>query len=339
MRFRQVTLHHIRMKLKSPFTASYGSMHERDCIIVELMDEEGVVGWGESTAFAIPWYTEETTKTNWHLLEDFLIPLLLSKETGHPAEVTPLFSGIRRNPMAKAALEGAVWDVFAQRSNASLAQVLGGSKQAIEVGVAIGIVPLPDLLRKIEQYLAEGYKRIKVKIKPGHDLQLLHGIRQQFPDIPLMADANSAYTWQDLPQLQALDEFRLMMIEQPFSADDIVEHAKLQAQLNTPICLDESILTSQDAKHAIELGSCRVINIKIGRVGGLLEAGRIHDICQQHQVAVWCGGMLETGIGRAHNIALTTLPHFLLPGDTSGSARYWDVDIIEPEVVAHNGMI
>lgn len=326
--------------MKFDFTTSFGTIHDKEFILLEAKDEEGLSGWCESVAFTAPWYTEETLKTNWHILEDFLIPELLHKEIQHPDEVIKMFIGIRRNNMAKATIEGAVWDLFAKRSGQSLAAALGGQKKEIEVGISIGIQKsTTDLLNLIEKSINEGYKRIKIKIKPGHDIDIIREVRKRFPNVPLMADANSAYNLGDINSLRALDEFNLLMIEQPLASDDIIDHAKLQKQIKTPICLDESILSYEDARKAIELGSCKIINIKIGRVGGLTEAKRIHNLCQEKGIQVWCGGMLEAGVGRAHNVALTTLANFCLPGDTAASSRYWEKDIIVPEVTVENGMI
>ncbi|AST07171.1 o-succinylbenzoate synthase [Anoxybacillus flavithermus] len=334
-----VILRYLQMELKSPFTTSFGTMKTRPVLLVEVVDEDGVCGWGEGVAFSAPWYTEETIETTWHMLETFLIPLLFQAPVYHPDELRDRFSIVRRNYMAKAALEGAVWDAFAKRHGVSLSSALGGEKKEVEVGVSIGIQPITNILKRIEQALAEGYKRIKIKIKPGWDVDVVREIRHHFPHVPLMVDANSAYSLRDIDRLKALDDYELLMIEQPLAVDDIVDHAKLQANLNTPICLDESICSYEDAKRAIELKSCRVINIKIGRVGGLTEAKRIHDLCQQHHIPVWCGGMLEGGVGRAHSIALATLPHFSLPGDTAASANYWERDFIDPEVTVDNGRI
>ncbi|MEX2104323.1 MAG: o-succinylbenzoate synthase [Bacilli bacterium] len=328
------------MKLKSPFTTSFGTFIDKDFFLVEAVDEKGVSGWGESVAFSAPWYSEETVKTNQHMMEDFLIPILLKEPFADPQEVNDRFKNIRRNNMAKAALEGAVWDLYAKRLGKPLAEVLGGHKKEIDVGISIGIQSsIKDLITLIEDYVQQGYKRMKVKIKPGWDVNVLGEIRKHFPDILLMADANSAYTLDDIDHLKKLDNYDLIMIEQPLEHDDIIDHAKLQKELKTPICLDESIHSLEDARKAIELGSCGIINIKIGRVGGLSEARKIHDFCKDHQIPVWCGGMLEAGVGRAHNIALTTLDQFILPGDTAASSRYWEEDIIEPEVMVHNGVI
>ncbi|KXG10274.1 o-succinylbenzoate synthase [Anoxybacillus rupiensis] len=340
MKIKQVILRHMEMELKSPFVTSFGAFTKKEFILVEAIDEDGVSGWGESVAFHSPWYNEETVKTNWHMLEDFLLPLVLQKPMEHPNELRQRFAAIRKNHMAKSAIEGAVWDLYARKSELSLSEALGGKKKEIEVGISIGIQKsVDDLLRIIERYSGEGYRRIKMKIKPGWDVEVVREVRRRFPDLPLMADANSAYSLEDAERLQALDEFQLMMIEQPLAADDIVDHATLQAKLHTPICLDESIHSWEDAKKAIQLGSCKIINIKIGRVGGLTEAKLIHDLCQQHGIPVWCGGMLESGVGRAHNIALTTLENFVMPGDTAASSYYWERDIIDPEVTVHNGVI
>jgi len=339
MKIKRITLYHIKMQLKTPFVTSYGTVGDRDSIIVEVEDDKGFIGWGECVAFSAPWYTEETVKTCWHVMEDFLIPLLFQQAITHPREVLKLFLPIRRNQMAKAALEGAIWDLYANHQNLSLSKTIGGEKELINIGIAIGIKPIDEMVDSVKAALAEGYKRIKVKIKPGIEHELLQGIRKHFPEIPLMADANSAYSLKDLDLLKSLDEYKLMMIEQPLATNDIVDHAKLQKQINTPICLDESIVSYEDAQKAVELGSCKVINIKIGRVGGISEAKRIHDFCQQNHIAVWAGGMLEAGVARAHSVAIASLPYFILPADTAGSSNYWAQDIIEPEVVVHQGTI
>jgi o-succinylbenzoate synthase len=340
MRLESVTLRHLKMKLKFPFTTSFGTFQDKEFILVEGKDEFGRSGWGESVAFMSPLYNEETLKTNWHMLEDFLIPMLLKKKLNHPNAVSELFEPIRKNNMAKSAIEGVIWDLYAKRQQQPLATALGGEKKEIEVGVSIGIQKsIDDLLSIIDGSVKEGYRRIKVKIKPGWDVEVIREIRRAFPTIPLMADANSAYRLEDIHLLKQLDEFDLMMIEQPLASDDIVDHAMVQKQLSTPICLDESIHSLEDARKAITLGSCKIINIKIGRVGGLTESKKIHDLCLEKGLPVWCGGMLEAGVGRAHNIALTTLSNFIMPGDTAASSHYWDQDIIEPEVMVHNGII
>ena len=340
MIIKKITMRHVKMTMKKPFVTSFGSMLEKEFFLLEVFDENGNSGWGESAAFQAPWYTEETVQTTLHMIRDFLIPLVLNKEISHPDEVSEIFAPIRKNNMAKAAVEVAIWDLYAKRTDQSLSQALGGVTEKIEVGISIGIQTTTEkLLEVVSNYIQEGYKRIKVKIKPGYDIEVIQKLREAFPSVPLMADANSSYTLEDFELLKQLDDYQLMMIEQPLANDDIVDHAKLQKQLNTPICLDESILSVADARNAIELGSTKVINIKIARVGGLTEAKKIHDLCMEKGVPVWCGGMLEAGIGRAHNIALTSLPNFTLPGDTAGSSHYWEEDIISPEIVVENGYI
>jgi o-succinylbenzoate synthase len=340
MEIKSIILRHIKMDLLTPFTTSVGTEVDKDIILVEAKSKSGLSGWAESVAITQPIYNEETVETNWHMMSDHLIPLLFQEPVQHPDEVSERFESIRGNFNAKAAIESAVWDLFARENNLSLSKALGGVKDKIEVGVSVGIQQSQAaILKQIEGYLEEGYKRIKVKIKPGWDVEILKAVRNEFPDIQLMADANCAYTLKDIEHLKQLDDFGLTMIEQPLDHDDIIDHAKLQAQLKTPICLDESIHTFEDARKAIELGSCRIINLKIGRVGGLTESKKIHDLCVEHGIPMWCGGMLEAGIGRAHNIAITTLSNFTLPGDTAPSSHYWAKDIIEPEVIMENGYI
>ncbi|MBE1556713.1 o-succinylbenzoate synthase [Sporosarcina limicola] len=340
MIIKEINIRKMKMMMKHPFTTSFGTFQEKEFMLLEVKDELGNTGWGESVAFQTPWYTEETLGTSLHIIQDFLIPLVLGNEIEHPDEVTELFNAIRRNNMAKSTVEGAIWDLYAKRNKMTLAQALGGDLDKIEVGVSVGIEKnVADLVERVGGFIKEGYKRIKVKIKPGYDVEVIRELRMNFPDVPLMADANSAYTLEDIDLLKQLDEFNLMMIEQPFASDDIIDHAIIQKELTTPICLDESIHSLEDTRKAIELGSCKIINIKIGRVGGLTEAKKIHDYCLAQGIPVWCGGMLESGIGRAHNVALTTLPNFILPGDTSSSSRYWEEDVITPEVIAIDGYI
>ncbi|MGG3470618.1 o-succinylbenzoate synthase [Neobacillus pocheonensis] len=341
MKIKKVVLRHMKMDLLYPFTTSFGTEYDRDFILVEVINEDGQSGWAENVAMPTPYYNEETVKTNWHILEDFLIPILLNNEIHHPDELSEkFFAHIRGNHMAKASLEMAVWDLYAREQNATLASVLGGTNKTIDVGVSIGIKDtIDETLEIIEKRHEEGYKRFKLKIRPGWDVELIDKVRKVYPDIPLMADANSAYTLMDIEMLAALDDYNLMMIEQPLAYNDIIDHAELQAKLKTPICLDESIHSLEDTRKALKLGSCKIINIKVGRVGGLTEAKKIHDYCLERNVPLWCGGMLESGIGRGHNIALTTLPGFTLPGDTAGSSLYWAEDIIEPEVTVENGTI
>lgn len=340
MRIEHITVRKLRMKLKAPFTTSFGTFTDKVFLLVEAKDELGNTGWGESVAFESPWYNEETYKTNWIMLEDFLIPLIEGKDIQHPNEVNDLFEPIRKNNMAKAMIEGAIWDLYAKRQKQTLAEVLGGTRDKIEVGISIGIQNnIEELMLLIDDYVADGYKRIKVKIMPGWDVEVIRAIRAKYPDLPLMADANSCYRLEDIELLKQLDDFNLMMIEQPLASDDIIDHAHIQKVLKTPICLDESIHSLDDTRKAIELGSCKIINIKIGRVGGLTESLKIHDYCKAHGIDVWCGGMLESGIGRAHNVAITTLTGFNLPGDTASADRYWERDVTKTTVTVENGYI
>ncbi|WP_428909867.1 o-succinylbenzoate synthase [Niallia sp. Krafla_26] len=340
MKLDRVVLRHLQMEQKSPFTTSFGTVTTKEFILVEVIDEDGVSGWGESTAFQSPWYNEETLKTNWHMLEDYLIPLSIKEPFQHPDELNDRFGFIRKNNMAKSAIEGAVWDLYAKKQGKPLSAVIGGKRQEIEVGISIGIQnSVDEQLSVIEGFVAEGYRRMKVKIKPGWDVDVIAAIRARFPDIQLMADANSAYTLADIDLLKQLDDYNLMMIEQPLAYDDIIDHGTLQKQIKTPICLDESMHSLEDTRKAVELGSCGIINVKIGRVGGISESIKIHDYCKEHGIPVWCGGMLESGVGRAHNIAITTLDGFTLPGDTAASSRYWERDIIDPEVTMKDGII
>lgn len=340
MDIQHIILRHVKMQLLHPFTTSVGTEYDKDFILVEIMSKDGISGWAESVAAIDPTYKEETVKTNWHMMEDFLIPILLRDRIEHPDQVSERFHHFRGNYMAKSALEGAIWDLYAKQQGISLARALGGVKEKIEVGISIGIQDSIDkLLALIEGYLEEGYKRMKIKIQPGWDVNVMSAIRKRYPDIPLMADANTAYTLADIDTLRALDDFNLTMIEQPLGFDDIIDHAELQAQLKTPICLDESIHSAEDVRKAIKIGATKVINIKIGRVGGLTESKKIHDLCESHGIPVWCGGMLEAGVGRAHNVAITSLSNFTIPGDTAASSRYWAEDIIDPEVTVENGMI
>jgi O-succinylbenzoate synthase len=324
----------IHLALLHPFETSFGRTTERHIIVIRVEDADGAEGWGECVADESPFYSEEWTESAWAVLEHFLIPAAMGVELESASKIDGLFAHIRGNRMAKAAIETAVWDLEARRRDMPLWRLLGGSRRAIPCGVSIGLQPTTDaLLAKIERELAAGYQRIKIKIKPGHDVDLVRAVRERYSDILLMADANSAYTLGDFGILKELDAFDLMMIEQPLAHDDIADHAKLQRQIATAVCLDESIRSAADARDAIDRGACRVINIKLGRVGGHLEARRVEQECREQGIPVWCGGMLEAGIGRAHNIALSTLEGFILPGDVSASARYWDEDIIDPPVM------
>jgi o-succinylbenzoate synthase len=329
----RIVLRHIRMPLVHFFETSFGRTYDRDIVLVEAI-AQGVSGWGEVTAGENPFYNEEWTDSIWPLLIDYVVPRVLNFDFASPEDVYPRTAHIRGHNMTRAGVETAIWDLWARLHNQPLWKAIGGgARREIPCGVSIGIQDtVPQLLEKIETEVNAGYQRIKMKIKPGWDVDVIREVRNAFPSIRLMADANSAYTLKDIHHLKKLDEFHLMMIEQPLSHDDIIDHATLQKELETPICLDECIRTAHQAEQAIQLGACRIINIKLGRIGGFAEAKRLHDVCQANGIPVWCGGMLESGIGRAHNIALSTLPNFVLPGDVSASRRYWKEDIIVPPV-------
>jgi len=332
MKIESITLREIRMRLKAPFETSFGVTQDRRIVLVEVI-ADGVSGWGEVTTIEAPSYNSETTDTAWHIISDFIAPLLVGKDLPNGTDVPQLLAAIRGHQMAKAGIENAIWDAEAQQKGIPLATMLGGTAAEIACGVSLGIRESPlALVKKVEEELSSGYQRIKLKIKPGKDLDFVAAVRKQFPAILLSVDANSAYSLLDTDHLRRFDQFALLMIEQPLEWDDIYSHAQLQARIRTAICLDECIQNAGHANAAIQLGACRIINIKLGRVGGHSAARNVHDVCRKHSVPVWCGGMLESGIGRAHNIAMSTLPGFGLPGDVSASQRYWDQDIIEPEV-------
>ena len=332
MRLCEATLREIQMPLVRPFETSFGRTTDRRILLVEV-NVDGVTGWGECVAGERPSYSPETIETAWHILRDFIWPALVRKEFTAATEVWPMLAAIRGHHMAKAAMEAAIWDAEARQKSLPLWKLLGGTLKEIPCGVSIGIQENDDELeRVVEKELAAGYQRIKIKIKPGYDVEPVARLRRRFPKIRLMVDANSAYGLEDASRLRELDPYYLMMIEQPLGWDDIWSHAELQRQLTTPICLDECIHTEEHAQAALALGACRIINMKLGRVGGFTPARRIHDLCLQHDIPVWCGGMLESGIGRAHNIALSTLANFKLPGDVTASKRYWAEDVIDPEV-------
>ncbi|HUB34287.1 MAG TPA: o-succinylbenzoate synthase [Bryobacteraceae bacterium] len=333
MKLERIVLRQIQMPLVHFFETSFSRTYKRDIVLVEVQGE-GISGWGEVTAGENPFYNEEWTGSAWLVLRDYAAPRLVGQAIESAAGVAPLTRHIRGHRMACGGLETAVWDLEARRDGMPLwRKIGGGARREIPCGVSIGIQDsVEQLFEKIACELEAGYQRIKIKIKPGWDVDVVRRVRERFPSIKLMADANSAYTLADAPRLKQLDEFYLMMIEQPLSHDDIIDHAQLQAQLQTPICLDECIRTAHHAEQAIALRACGIVNIKLGRVGGFAEARRVHDVAQAAGVPVWCGGMLEAGIGRAHNIALATLPNFVLPGDVSASKRYWKRDIIQPAV-------
>ena len=320
------------MPLLHFFETSFGRTTERRMVIVEVCSG-GVSGWGEVTAGENPFYNEEWTASAWRIVRRYCAPLLLNRDLESAEAVAPLTAHIRGHNMARGGIEAAVWDLEARLSGRSLWWHIGGTRTEIPCGVSIGIQnTIDDLLHKIEAEIAAGYQRIKIKIKPGKDVDVVREVRMRFPSIKLMADANSAYTLADADHLRRLDEFYLMMIEQPLAHDEILDHAALQAKLETPVCLDECIRSAHHAEQAIRIGACKIINIKLGRVGGFAEARKVHDVCAAASVPVWCGGMLESGIGRAHNIALSTLSNFVLPGDVSAGKRYWKRDVVTPPV-------
>ena len=341
MNITSIELREIRLPLIHFFETSFGRTTERRIVLVRVVDRDGAEGWGECTAGEGPFYSDEWTETAWATLKEFFAPMVVGHETENAAAILKLMQSVRGHRMAKAAIETACWDLEAKRAGVPLWKHLGGRQTEIPCGVSIGIQDSPEqLIEKIEQELDAGYQRIKIKIKPAWDIDIVRRVRQRFPEIRLMGDANSAYTLADIELFKALDEFKLMMIEQPLAYDDIFDHAELQKQIKTPICLDESIKTSADAEHAIALGACRIINVKLGRVGGHAHAKRVEQLARERNIPVWCGGMLESGIGRAHNIAMATLSGFTLPGDVSASSRYWAEDIIEPAVtVSERGTI
>jgi len=338
VRIERVELFVLRLPLKRAYETS-GSRETHQTRVIARVESEGAVGWGESVAPELPWYSGETPKTVWYALDEIIIPALLAADLHQPEDTERILWWIREHRMAKATVEMAIWDLFAKRDGRSLSKVLGGTRDRILCGVAIGIQPsVEELLETIRRELSAGYQRVKVKIKPGWDGSVAEAIRATFPNLPFMLDANSAYTLADTPLFKRFDAYKPTMIEQPLAHDDIVDHAALQRQIETAICLDESIHTGDDARKAIELGATRVINIKAGRVGGLTSARRIHDVCRDAEIPVWCGGMLEMGIGRAHNVHLASLTNFRLPGDVAASERYFETEIIgEPFRVEPDG--
>lgn len=339
MRIERVDLMIVRMHLVRTFETSSSRRDYLDHILVKVY-ADGVIGWGECAAPIDPYYCEETTETCWYMLNEFLVPAVLGHSWSTIDELIAFYSKVKRNNFAKAGLEIACWDALAKTEGRPLWQLLGGTQAEVTSGVSLGIEQdVNRLFALIDQYLGEGYRRIKLKIAPGRDVDVLRQVRQRYPDTPVMADANSAYRLTDLPTLKQLDPFQLMMIEQPLAHDDIIDHATLQRELETPICLDESIISADDARKALELASGRVINIKVSRLGGLLQAKRVHDLCLDRGIPVWCGGMHEYGIGRAANIAISTLPGFTIPGDVSGSDKYYAQDLVEPAIRASNGAI
>jgi O-succinylbenzoate synthase len=334
IKLTEIHLHHLRIPLVHFFETSFGRTYTRQILLVEVISHDGASGWGEVTAGEHPYYNEEWTEGAWTLLRDYIAPSAIGKSFESATESAAWSKGLKGHLMTRAGLENACWDLEARTLGLPLYKLIGaGARNEIPCGVSIGIQDtLKQLLDKIRTELEAGYQRIKIKIKPGWDIETVKAVRHEFPDILLMADANSAYTLKDIDHLRKLDDYNLMMIEQPLDHDEIIDHATLQAALKTPICLDECIRTAHHAEQAIRLNACRIINIKLGRVGGFTEALKVHDVCQKAGIPVWCGGMLECGVGRAHNIAMASLPNFTLPGDVSASRRYWKRDVINPWV-------
>ncbi len=328
MRIEAIELRRIRLPYRAPFETS-GWREEANHSVIVTLHSEGAVGWGEAPVGAGPWYNEETQATAWVMMREILAPMVLGRDLSRPEEVDAIFARVRGNRMARAGIEFAAWDLFGRARGQSLSAMLGGVRQRVEVGVSVGVQPsIEALLEVVEGYVNAGYQRVKLKIKPGWDVEPTRAVRERWPDLRLQVDANSIYTLDQAAQLARLDEFELLLIEQPLAHDDIIDHAKLQRQLRTPICLDESIVSPDHARWAIELRACGVINIKPSRVGGFTAARQIHDMAQAAGIPVWCGGMLETGIGRAANVGLASLPNFSLPGDISANDRYFHQDIV-----------
>ncbi|MBS2040282.1 o-succinylbenzoate synthase [bacterium] len=333
MRIEGVELRYVCLPLRTAFETSFARETDKECLLVRLFGE-GLQGWGEVVAMSAPLYNEETLETCWHILRDVLIPFTLKSDWDRPEDWCRAVGHIRRNYMARAGLEAALWDLYSQCQNLSLAQLWGGTRQRVEVGISLGIEnTLEDLFPQIEAGINQGYRRIKLKIKPGWDVQVLQAVRKRWPELVLQVDANSAYRLEQAEHLAELDQFDLLLIEQPLEHDDIVDHASLAGRLKTPICLDESIDSVDQCRRALDLGSAKIINIKPGRVGGYTASRAIHDHCLSRSIPCWVGGMLETGIGRLPNLALASMPNFTLPGDISASKRYFRRDLIDPEVV------
>jgi o-succinylbenzoate synthase len=327
MKIESITLHHVSMPLVAPFETSFGRETDRECVLI-VLNAEGLTGYGECVATRDPGYNYETAMTAWHILKDFVAPLLLGQDVKDADDFQKRVEGIRGHHLAKAGVEMALWDLFGKRDGKSLKEMFGGTRDKVAVGVSIGIQESPAaLVRTVARYLENGYRRVKIKIKPGREVEETSAVRKEYPDLLLQVDANSAYTLETAQVLKAIDDLNLLLIEQPLFEDDIWDHRRLQAEFKTPICLDESIITPRHARYALEMEACKIINIKPARAAGLSQGIAIHDLCRAHDMPVWCGGMLETGVGRASNIALASLPGFILPGDISASDRYYHRDI------------
>jgi O-succinylbenzoate synthase len=337
MKIEKVELSLLKLPYVHFFETSFGREYERTFILTKVY-AEGLFGYGEVVASASPLYSSETTTTAWHVLKDFLIPMMFKNSIATPEEFYGAAGKFRGHSMAKAGMELALWDLKANKEGVPLSTLWGGVRKNIAAGVSCGIEDsLSELIDRIAAYLEEGYQRIKIKIKPGWDIEACEAVRKKFPDLPLQVDANGAYGFSEKEHLKKLDAFNLLMVEQPFPPYDLWDHSRLQKEMRTPLCLDESILSETTARQAYEMGSCRIVNIKVGRVGGFVEAKKIHDFCEARNISVWCGGMLESGIGRAHNLHIAALPNFKFPNDLSASNRYWKQDLIDPEIVLEKG--
>jgi O-succinylbenzoate synthase len=333
MQITEATLYKVDIPLRIPFETSFTRMDAKKTTILKLRDIDGTTGYSEVSAFDFPFYNEEFRDGAWTLLENIILPMIINRNIGHPDDVYITLAGIRRNNMSKSAVNCALWDIYAKQHGESLASALGGTKTRVETGVSIGVQASPEkLVEVVRGYIKQGYRRIKCKIKPGKDYQYLAAVRREFPDVMLMGDANSAYRRTDFDMLKRLDDLNLIMIEQPLEPGDLIDHADLQHLIKTPVCLDESITSVDDTKKMIRLGSGRIINIKVARVGGLTIAKQIQELAAQHGIECWCGGMIDSGIARAENVAIATLPGYTLPNDIAPSSRYFDRDIIKPEV-------
>ena len=336
MRIDRIELHHLELPYVHPFETSFSRETKREFIVLSV-SADGVTGWGECVAGSGPWYSYETVGTAWEILEKYLIPLVLFENIDKAQDIEERFRRVRGHPMARACIENAVWDLLGRAKGLSLTKMLSAERDSVLVGVSVGIEEsLELLLERIDQHIDEGYRRVKLKIKPGWDVDTVKTVRERWPDLALQVDANSAYTLADTQIFRELDQFDLLLIEQPLHHEDIVDHAKLQKELMTPVCLDESIHSLEHARWALDISACKIINIKVGRVGGLTAATQIHDLCSDRDVPVWCGGMLESNIGRAVNVALAAMPNFKLPGDISASERYFHQDIALPNFVLNS---
>lgn len=337
MRVQEITLRKVQLPLKSPFITHQVKLENRPLIIVEAMDEEGLVGYGEVTAFPTPFYTYETMETAWYVLEKLIVPRILENELVHPENFINLTNDIQGHPMAKAGLEGALWDLYGKQRGQSLSSILGGKRPVVPAGAVISLTDHWE--SDIKSLKKEGYQRYKLKVRKGSEAEAISAVQRLDPTLPVMIDANGQYDEKDMEHLIALDEYGLMMIEQPFKAGDFYLHQRLQQEMKTPLCLDESIMSFHDAVQAVQLQSCRIINVKISRVGGLSAAKKIHDYCMESNIPVWCGGMVESGISKAHSLALASLPNFTIAGDLSSSTRYFEKDLISPGISMNGGEI